>query len=94
MKDRPVWYLPHYPVTHSLEPNKVRVVYDCGGKYGGTSLTQQLLQGPDQKHKLVGVLSRFRQESVGVVADVFRCWWNPKIVTVMFLDFYGGLMET
>ena len=70
MKDRPVWYLPHYPVTHSLEPNKVRVVYDCGGKYGGTSLTQQLLQGPDQKHKLVGVLSRFRQESVGMVADV------------------------
>mgnify|MGYP000046602904 CR=1 FL=1 len=70
MKDRPVWYLPHYRVTHSLKPNKVRVVYDCGAKYGGTSLTQQLLQGQDQKHKLVGVLSRFRQESVGVVADV------------------------
>ena len=70
MKDRPVWYLPHYRVTHSLKSKKVRVVYDCGAKYGGTYLTQQLLQGPDQKHKLVGVLSRFRQESVGVVADV------------------------
>ena len=73
MKDRPVWHLPHYPVTQSLEPKKVRVVYDCGAKYCGTSLTQQLLQGPDQEHKVVGVLSRFRQESVGVVADVFRC---------------------
>ena len=70
MKDRPVWYLPHCRVTHSLKPNKVRIVYDCDAKYGGTSLTQQLLQGPDQKYKLVGVLSRFRQESVGVVADV------------------------
>ena len=24
--DRPVWYLPHHPVTHPLKPGKVRVV--------------------------------------------------------------------
>lgn len=70
VKDRPVWYLPHHPVTHPLKPDKVRVVYDCAARYGGTSLNQQLLQGPDQTNQLVGVLSRFRQESVGVVADV------------------------
>ena len=31
---------------------------------------QQLLQGPDQTNKLVGVLSRFRQETVGMVANI------------------------
>ena len=70
VNDRPVWYLPHHPVTHPLKPDKVRVVYDCAAKYGGTSLNQQLLPGPDQMNQLVGVLSRFRQESVGMVADI------------------------
>ena len=64
VKDRPVWYLPHYPVTHPRKPGKVRTVYDCAAKYGGTSLNQQLLPGPDQTNQLVGVLSRLRQESV------------------------------
>ncbi|PFX13941.1 hypothetical protein AWC38_SpisGene21942 [Stylophora pistillata] len=39
-------------------------------KFGQTSLNQQLLQGPDQTNQLVGVLSRFRQNSVGIVADI------------------------
>ena len=33
VKDRPVWYLPHHPVTHPLKPDKVRVVYDCAAKF-------------------------------------------------------------
>ena len=70
VNDRQVWYLPHHPVTHPLKPDKVRVVYDCAAKYGGTSLNQQLLPGLDQTNQLVGVLSRFRQETVGMVADI------------------------
>lgn len=69
-KDRPVWYLPHHPVMHPLKPDKVRVVYDCAAKYRQMSLNQQLLQGPDHTNQLVGVLSRFRQETVGMVADI------------------------
>ena len=69
-RDRPVWFLPHHPVIHPLKPDKVRVVYDCAAKFGQTSLNQQLLQGPDQTNQLVGVLSRFRQETVGMVADI------------------------
>ena len=48
----------------------MRVFYDCAARYGGTSLNQQLLHGPDQTNQLVGVLSCLRQESVGVVAGV------------------------
>ena len=69
-RDRPVWFLHHHPVTHPLNPDKVRVVSDCAAKFGQTSLNQQLLQGPDQTNPLVGVLSRFRQETVGMVADI------------------------
>ena len=63
-RNRPVWFLPHHPVTHPLKPDKVRVVYDCAAKFGQTSLNQQLLQGPDQTNQLVGVLSRFGQNTV------------------------------
>ena len=35
VKDRPVWYLPHHPVTHPLKPGKVRVLYDCAASTEG-----------------------------------------------------------
>ena len=70
VNDRPIWYLPHHPVTHHLKPDKVRVVYDCAATYGRTSLNQQRLQGPDQTNQLTGVLIRFREELIATVADV------------------------
>lgn len=69
-KDTPVWYLPHHPVFHPQKPGKVRVVFDCAAKFKDTSLNDQLLQGPDLTNGLVGVLIRFRQEPVAMVADV------------------------
>ena len=70
VNDRPIWYLPHHPVTHHLKPGKDRVVYDCAASYGRTSLNQQLLQGPDQTNQLTGVLIRFSEELIATVADV------------------------
>ena len=69
-RNKPVWFLPHHPVTHPLKPDTVRVLYDCAVKFGQTSLNQQLLQGPDQTNQLVGVLSRFRQNTDGMVAVI------------------------
>lgn len=37
---------------------------------GRISLNKKLLQGPDQQNQLVGVLSRFRQETAGMVTDI------------------------
>lgn len=65
-----IWYLPHHPVTHALKPNKVRVVFDCAARYEGTSLNDNLLQGPDLTNSLVGVLVRFRQELIALASDV------------------------
>ena len=52
------------------KPDKIRVVFDCSARYAGTSLNQNLLQGPDLTNSLVGVLCRFRQEAVAFSCDV------------------------
>ena len=67
--DGNVWYIPHHGVYHPRK-GKLRVVFDCGAAYKGTSLNCQLLQGPDFTNSLVGVLVRFRQEPVAVMADI------------------------
>ena len=65
-----VWYLPHHPVQHPLKPDKTRVVFDCSAKYRGTSLNDKLLHGPNLTNSLVGVLTRFQQEHIAMMADI------------------------
>nr|XP_023692679.1 uncharacterized protein LOC111856725 [Paramormyrops kingsleyae] len=72
------WYLPHHGVRHPVK-QKLRVVFDCAASYHGTSLDQQLLQGPDLTSSLVGVLMRFRQEAVAMMADVEAMFHQVKI---------------
>ena len=55
---------------HPLELEKSRVVFDRAAQFAETSLNKQLLQGPDLTNRIVGVLSRFRQETVGLTADI------------------------
>ena len=74
-----IWYLPHHPVFHPRKPEKARVVFDCAAKYMGTSLNDQLLQGPDFNNNLVGVLMRFREERVAVVADIESMFHQVKV---------------
>lgn len=68
--DRRLWYLPHHPVFNPQKPDKVRVVFDCAATHNGVSLNSQVRQGPDLTNKLLGVLVRFRQEPVAVMADI------------------------
>ena len=63
-------YVPHHGVYHPRKPGKIRVVFDCSARYAGTSLNQNLLQGPDLTNSLVGVLCRFRQETIAFSCDV------------------------
>ena len=77
--DRPLWYLPHHPVMHPLKPEKVRVVFDCAAQFAQTSLNKQLLQGPDLTNRIVGVLSRFRQEAVGLTADIQSMFHQVRV---------------
>lgn len=67
--DGKVWYIPHHRVYHPTK-GKIRVVFDCGARYQGTSLNAQLLQGPDLTSSLIGVVTRFRREPVVIMADI------------------------
>ena len=68
--DDQTWYLPHHGVYHPAKPGKIRVVFDCSARFQGISLNDNLLQGPDFTNTLLGVLCRFRLESVGIMGDI------------------------
>ncbi|XP_072020402.1 uncharacterized protein [Amphiura filiformis] len=77
-KDGKVWYVPHHGVFHPTK-GKLRVVFDCAAKYMGQSLNSQLLKGPDLTSNLVGVLTRFREHPVGVVADIKAMYHQVRV---------------
>ena len=89
-----VWYIQHHSIYYTRKPGKVRVVFDCSVKYLGTSLNEQLLQGPDLTNSLIGVLTRFRQEPVAFMADIevcsTKCGFQTSSGTT--LDFSSGQM--
>ncbi|XP_063067987.1 uncharacterized protein LOC134459559 [Engraulis encrasicolus] len=83
-----VWYLPHHGVYHPRKGN-LRVVFDCGASFCGKALNAELLKGPDLTNSLVSVLNRFRQEPVGLMADITAMFHQVKVAEsdVDFLRF-------
>ena len=67
-----VWYIPHHGFYLSKKRDKLRDVFDCRAKFGGVSLNDQLLQGPDRTNTQVGVLNRFRKEPIAFICDIER----------------------
>ena len=74
-----VWYLPHHGVYHPKKPDKIRVVFDCSERYGGTSLNDQLMQGPDLTSRLAGVLTRFRHQPVAFMGDIDAMFHQVRV---------------
>ena len=66
-------------VYHPKKPNKIRVVFDCAAECNGESLNKHLLQGPDLTNTLAGVLSRFRQEPVGIMCDIESMFYQVHV---------------
>ena len=65
-----IWYLPHHPVQNPNKPGKIRRVANAASKYRGQSLNSNLLTGPDLLNSLLGVLLRFREHPVAILADI------------------------
>ena len=76
--DGRLWYIPHHGVYHK-QKGSIRVVFDCTSSFQGTSLNSELLQGPDLTNTLLGVLLRFRQESVAMMGDIEGMFHQVKI---------------
>ena len=72
-------HLPHHPVFNPNKPEKTRVVFGCAAKFKGKSLNDHLMQGPDQTSSLLGVLLRFRQDHVAVVADIEAMFLQVRV---------------
>lgn len=73
-----VWYVPHHGVHHPRK-GSLRVVFDCGAEFRGTSLNNELLQGPNLTSSLFGVLVRFRQEPVAFMGDIKSMFYQVKV---------------
>ena len=74
--DRRTWYLPRHSIYHPHKPNKLRVVFDCSAELNGRSINKELLPGPDLKKKLVGVLTKFRENKVAFMADIKKIYFQ------------------
>jgi hypothetical protein len=66
----PRWYLPHFGVYHPRKPDKIRVVFDSAAETNGVSLNKLLLSGPDLTNSLVGILLRFRCNTIAFMTDI------------------------
>lgn len=77
-RDGKVWYIPHHGVYHPTK-RKIRVVFDCGASFQGTSLNAQLMQGPDLTSTLIGVVTRFRKEPVVMMADIKAMFHQVRV---------------
>ncbi len=76
--DNKVWYIPHHGVYHPKK-KKIRVVFDCTASFQGMSLNSQLLQGPNLTNTLIGVLTRFREEPIAMMADVESMFYQVRV---------------
>ena len=69
------------PTTNQvmLKPEKIWVVFDCAAQFAQTSFKKQLLLGPDLTNCITEVLSRFRQETVCLTADIQSMFHHVRV---------------
>ena len=72
------FYLPHFAVVHPTK-KKLRIVFDAAARFEGKCLNDALLPGPDLLQSLFGVLLRFRQRPVAVVADIKEMFLRIRV---------------
>ncbi|XP_041372869.1 uncharacterized protein LOC121386135 [Gigantopelta aegis] len=78
-ENRECWYLPVFGVYHPHKPGQIRCVFDPSSKFKERSLNSVLLQGPDLTNSLLGILLRFRRESVPIVADIQHMFYSFRV---------------
>ena len=73
------WFLPHHNVINPKKPEKLRTVFDCAAEVKRVSLNNSLIQEPDLTNLLVGVLTRFREGPVALVANIRSMFHQVKV---------------
>ena len=73
------WYIPHHGVYHPHKPDKIRVVFDCSSEFQGRSLNQEPLCGHDPTNQIVGILSRFRENEIALMAHIESMFYQVQV---------------
>jgi len=71
-----VWIIPHHACCTA---GKFREVFDCAARFGGVSLNDHLLQGPDLTNGLLGVLLRFQRGRIAFSADIKAMFHQVRV---------------
>lgn len=64
------------------KPQKPRIVFYCAAQFDDVSLNKRLLQGPDRPdmtNKLIGVLTRFREDATAFMADIESMFCQVRV---------------
>ena len=88
------WYRPHFGLYHPKKKNKIHVVFDAAAESNGVSLNKLLLSGPDLTNNLLGVLLRFCQDPVALVADIEQMFTLSRRNTETFYGFCDTRIKT
>ena len=74
-------YIPYHAVFNINKPSKSRVVFDAAAKYRGSSLSENLLKGPDLLSSLIGIILRFRINEFAVIRDIDQMFHQVNVPT-------------
>ena len=62
-------------------PTKLgKYVLYFSAEHHGVSINKELLSGPDLTNQIVGVLLRFREESISVTGDIEATFHQVKVI--------------
>ena len=70
------WFIPHHGVYNPNKPGKIGVIFDCSAEFDEQSLNKKLLTGPDLTNQILGVLTRFWQNSIAFMADIEAMYYQ------------------
>lgn len=89
------YYFPRHAVMHPTK-KKTRVIFDAAAVYKGVSLNSELCPGSDLMNNLIGVLLRFHEHWVAIVADIQKMFYQVKmpLSDKASCASFGGRMET
>ena len=95
LRPEKLWrYLPHFGWYHPKKKDKIHVVFDAAAESNGVSLNKLLLSGPDLTNNLLGVLLRFCQDPVALVADIEQMFTLSRRNTETFYGFCDTRIKT
>ena len=73
------WRVPHHAIINPHKPEKVRHVCDAAAKYKGKSLNGKLSTGADLLRNLIGLIFRFQEHQIALLADIDAMFLRVKL---------------